>query len=47
MERSVLARCILETDPDQALRFQFLALEGRLEAVAATEWARTIGERDS
>jgi serine/threonine protein kinase len=37
-EASLLARCILETDEEQDARFQFLALEGELEAAAAIEW---------
>ncbi|MGB0591792.1 MAG: serine/threonine-protein kinase [Myxococcota bacterium] len=37
-DASLYARCILETDEEQAARFQFLALEGELEAAAATEW---------
>ncbi|MDP6946888.1 MAG: hypothetical protein QF464_22250, partial [Myxococcota bacterium] len=37
-ETSLLARCILETDAEQDARFQFLALEGELEAAAATAW---------
>ncbi len=39
-EESLLARCILETDPDLEARLGFLALEGRLEAEAALQWAR-------
>ncbi len=43
-DASLLARCLLETDPDQQARFDFLALEGRLEAQAALAWAsRTPG----
>ncbi len=38
-DASLLARCLLETDPDQQARFDFLALEGRLEAQAALAWA--------
>jgi hypothetical protein len=37
-ERSLLARCILETDPRHELRLDLLAIEGQLEAYAATEW---------
>lgn len=38
-EEALLARCILETDPDLEARLGFLALEGRLEAEAALAWA--------
>ena len=37
-EASCLAACILESDPEQAARFNFLALEGELEAEAARAW---------
>lgn len=43
-ERSLLARCILETDPEQRTRFEFLALEGRMEAAAAEAWAARLQE---
>ncbi len=38
-DESLLARCILEADPDLEARLGFLALEGRLEAEAALAWA--------
>ncbi|MBI4818005.1 MAG: serine/threonine protein kinase [Deltaproteobacteria bacterium] len=41
-EGSLVARCIKERDPDVALRMDLLALEGRLEAEAATAWARRL-----
>jgi len=41
-ERSLVARCILETDPEQKARFDFLALEGQMEALAAQEWAARL-----
>jgi serine/threonine protein kinase len=41
-ERSFLARCILETDTDLALRFELLRLTGKMEAKAAERWAATI-----
>lgn len=37
-EASLLSRCILELDDEGDTRLQFLALEGELEAVAATTW---------
>jgi hypothetical protein len=37
-ERSLLARSILETDQGQRTRFDFLELEGELEAEAAETW---------
>ena len=37
-ERSMLARSILETDAGQRARFEFLELEGELEAEAAETW---------
>ena len=37
-ERSLLARSILETDAAQKARFDFLELEGELEAEAAETW---------
>jgi hypothetical protein len=44
--RSLIARCILETDPEQKARFDFLALEGQLESMAALSWAeRQAGAR--
>ena len=36
--RSLAARCILESDPDQRLRFEFLRLAGELETRAARSW---------
>jgi len=39
---SVLARCIMETDQDQALRFKFLRLEGELEAQASLVWVERV-----
>jgi tRNA A-37 threonylcarbamoyl transferase component Bud32 len=41
-ERSLTARCILETDPEQKARFDFLALEGQMEALAAQTWAARV-----
>jgi serine/threonine protein kinase len=41
-DRSLLARCIAETDPAQKARFDLLAMEGRLEAEAAEAWASRI-----
>jgi len=41
-ERSLLSRCIMETDAESSARLQFLALEGQLEAQAAMEWARAL-----
>ncbi len=37
-QRSLTARCILESDPDQQLRFEFLRLAGELETRAARTW---------
>ncbi len=45
-ERSMLARCILEADAEQRLRFEFLALEGQMEALAAQRWAASLRELD-
>lgn len=45
-ERSLLSRCILETDPVQKLRFDLLALEGTLEAHAAAEWAAQLEQEE-
>lgn len=47
-DRSLIARSILDTDPDQRLRFEYLNLEGRLEADAARKWVARLdagGER--
>jgi hypothetical protein len=44
-ERSLTARCILETDPEQKTRFDFLALEGQMEALAAQTWAAGVAKR--
>jgi len=44
-ERSLAARCILETDSEQKARFDFLALEGQMEALAAQIWAGGVGKR--
>jgi len=44
-ERSLLSRCILETDPGQRTRFEFLALEGQLYTAAATAWSQRLKER--
>jgi hypothetical protein len=41
-ERSLTARCILETDPEQKARFDFLVLEGQMEALAAQTWAARV-----
>jgi hypothetical protein len=41
-EHSLTARCILETDPEQKARFDFLALEGQMEALAAQTWAARV-----
>lgn len=38
---------IRPTDPDQRLRFEFLALEGELEASAAAAWWQRLSEDDS
>lgn len=46
-ENSLLSRCIMETDQEATARLQFLALEGQLEAQAATEWARRLRGRSS
>ena len=37
-QRSALARSIVESDPELRLRFEFLALEGQLEAEASQRW---------
>jgi hypothetical protein len=37
-EQSIQARCIVEADPKQKLRFDLLAIEGQLEAHAASQW---------
>ena len=39
---SEVARCILETDPELSTRLEFLALEGRMEAVAARSWIEAL-----
>ncbi|MEW5849431.1 MAG: serine/threonine-protein kinase [Myxococcota bacterium] len=44
-ERSLLARCIGETDPAQHARMEFLALEGRLEMEAARAWASELEDK--
>lgn len=44
---SLLSRCIMEADREASARLQFLALEGQLEAQAATEWARRLREGSS
>ncbi|MEM7675986.1 MAG: hypothetical protein AAF449_08285 [Myxococcota bacterium] len=44
--RSALARSIVESDPDQRLRFEFLALEGELEAKAAQRWFDRVREEE-
>jgi len=41
-DRSLLARCVLEADPEQSARLAFLALEGELESEAATRWAAGV-----
>ena len=41
-EAAVVARSILESDPEQQLRFELLALEGQLEAAAAEEWFGSV-----
>ncbi|MCB9648569.1 MAG: serine/threonine protein kinase [Deltaproteobacteria bacterium] len=43
---SALARTILESDPELRLRFDLLALEGELEARAATAWWEQIEATD-
>jgi tRNA A-37 threonylcarbamoyl transferase component Bud32 len=43
-EKSFLARCILETDADLALRFELLRIAGKLEASAAERWAESRPE---
>lgn len=42
-DEALVARCVLETDPDLATRLEFLALEGALEAEAAAAWWRNRG----
>jgi hypothetical protein len=44
-DRSLAARCILEADPEQKARFDFLALEGELEAEAARAWEADAARR--
>lgn len=43
-DEALVARCILETDPSHELRFKLLALEGELEARAASEWVDGLTE---
>jgi tRNA A-37 threonylcarbamoyl transferase component Bud32 len=38
--RALEARCILETDPAQQLRFEILRAAGELEAVVAARWSK-------
>ena len=45
-ERSLQARCILESDRDQHLRFEFLRLAGELETQAARTWLQTSLESE-
>ncbi|MCA9667857.1 MAG: serine/threonine protein kinase [Myxococcales bacterium] len=44
-ERALASRCLLEADASHATGMRFLALEGRLEAEAATRWAQRIAAR--
>jgi tRNA A-37 threonylcarbamoyl transferase component Bud32 len=42
VEESLLARCVVEADPEQKLRFELLALEGHAEAAAAAKWLQEL-----
>lgn len=45
---SFVGRCIKETDPDVSIRMELLAIEGNLEAEAATAWSRRLrGVKDA
>ncbi len=46
LEDAYLARCIRETDAEHRLRFELLALEGRMESEAAEAWFRAIEEAE-
>lgn len=44
LEQSYLSRSIRESDPEHRLRFELLALEGRMESEAAAAWFERIAE---
>lgn len=44
-ERSLLSRCIAETEGGQRARFEFLMLEGQAEQEAATAWAARMKDK--
>ncbi|MEQ8984398.1 MAG: hypothetical protein RL846_40995, partial [Deltaproteobacteria bacterium] len=46
LEDAYLSRCIRETDDEHRLRFELLALEGRMESEAAEAWFASIAEAD-